>query len=424
MTALRLYRRLIGSDFTRKVAETFGTRLIVVGIGIAMSALIARILGPEGRGLYALATTVGAMGVQVGNLGLHASNTYHVARDRGLLAPLLANSLLLSFVLGGAGAGLAWIVFSLWPQSAPVHGLLLGLALIWIPFGLAFMLLQNLLLGIQEVRLFNKIELASRVLVLIFLAGVAVSGFVTVETVFAASLFAMVASFGGTLWQLRTRITSSLRPSLQLLKANLGYGIKLYLGAFFAFVLLRVDVLMIRYLLGTTEAGYYSISANMADLIYLLPTAVGSILFPKLSALRDVQTKWRLARKAALGVGIAVCTLVALLMLLAEPLVRILYGPAFLPSVGPFMILSVAMIFYAVNNMFAYYLASIGSPWFSVYIWIIGAAVNVVLNALIIPRLGMRGAAVSSLISYGLVLILHYTYASQIVKRDEGHAKL
>ena len=82
------------------------------------------------------------------------------------------------------------------------------------------------------------------------------------------------------------------------------------------------------------------------------------------------------------------------------------------------------MIFYAVNNMFANYLASIGSPWFSVYIWIIGATVNVVLNALFIPQLGIRGAAIASLISYGLVLLLHYTYASQSVKRYEGHAEL
>ncbi len=424
MTANKLYRRLMGSDFTRKVAETFGTRLILVGIGIAMNVLIARTLGPEGRGLYALAATVGALGMQFGNLGLHASNTYHVARDRSLLAPLLGNSLLLSFVFGGAGAGLAWIVFSVWPHSAPVHGLLLGLALVWIPFGLAFMLLQNLLLGIQEVRAFNKIELASRILALVFVGCVAVSGFATVENIFAASLVAMFASFLGCLWQLRARIERSLRPSFLLLKANLGYGIKLYLGAFFAFLMLRVDLLMIRYLLGTTETGYYSIAANMADLIYLLPAVVGSILFPKLSALADVQAKWQMTRKAALGVGLLVCPLVVLLMLLAQPLIRILYGAAFLPSVGPFLILSVAMIFYAVNNMFANYLASIGSPWFSVYIWIIGAALNVLLNALTIPRLGIRGAALSSLISYGVVLLLCYIYASQGVKSYEGHAKL
>jgi O-antigen/teichoic acid export membrane protein len=413
MTALKLYRRLIGSDFTHKVAETFATRLMLVGIGLAMNVLIARILGPEGRGLYALAATVGALGMQFGNLGLQASNTYHVARDRELLAPLLGNSLLVSLVFGGVGALLAWIVFFVWPELAPVRGLLLVLALIWIPFGLAFMLLQNLLLGIQEVRLFNKIELASKILAVVLVGCVAVSGFISVELVFAASLAAVVASFLWTLWRLRALIKRRLSPSLALLKTNLGYGIKLYLAAFFAFLLLRMDLLMIRYLLGATETGYYSIAANMADLIYLLPTAAGSILFPKLSALTDVQAKWRLARKAALGVGLFVCPLVIVLMLLAKPLMLFMYGAAFLPSVEPFLILSVAMIFYAVNNMFASYLAAIGSPWFSVFIWVIGAIVNLALNFLSIPRWGIRGAALSSLISYALVLLLHYIYASR-----------
>jgi O-antigen/teichoic acid export membrane protein len=99
-----LYRRLINSDFVRKVAETFGTRILLIGIGLVTSVIVARILGPDGRGLYAVAATIGAIGVQFGNLGLHASNTYYVARDRSLLPALVGNPLLIGFVFGGFGA--------------------------------------------------------------------------------------------------------------------------------------------------------------------------------------------------------------------------------------------------------------------------------------------------------------------------------
>src|SRR3972149_6606561 len=96
----------------------------VYSVRLVTSVLVARILGPEGRGLYAVAMAVGAIGVQFGNLGLHASNTYYVARERSLLPALIGNTLLVSFVVGGSGSVLAWIVFSLRPELAPVPGLL------------------------------------------------------------------------------------------------------------------------------------------------------------------------------------------------------------------------------------------------------------------------------------------------------------
>src|SRR4030043_1134751 len=100
------YSRIVSSDFIRKVGETFITRICLIGIGLVTSVIVARILGPEGRGLYAVAATIGAIGVQFGNLGLHGSNTYYLARARSLLPALIGNTLLVSFVVGGAGSGL------------------------------------------------------------------------------------------------------------------------------------------------------------------------------------------------------------------------------------------------------------------------------------------------------------------------------
>jgi hypothetical protein len=93
-----LFRKTKTSDFVRKVAETFLTRILLIGIGLITSVIVARVLGPEGRGLYAVAATIAAMGVQLGNLGLHASNTYYVAQKPELLPFLMGNTLIASFV--------------------------------------------------------------------------------------------------------------------------------------------------------------------------------------------------------------------------------------------------------------------------------------------------------------------------------------
>jgi O-antigen/teichoic acid export membrane protein len=413
-----LYRRLIGSDFIRKVAETFGTRILLIGIGLVTSVIVARILGPEGRGLYAVAATIGAIGVQFGNLGLHASNTYYLARDRSLLPALVGNSLLIGFVFGGLGAALAWVVFHLWPRIAPLQGLLLILGLSWIPLGLTYMLFQNLLLGIQDIRAYNKIELMSNILSVLLIGLLIVVSIVTVETVFCVGLIVLTISLGWILWRLRRNIRRLPMPSFALFKDNIRYGLKAYLAAFFAFLVLRIDMLMVQYMLGAEQTGYYSIAVAMADMTYMLPVVVGTILFPTLSAMRTNQKKWQYTKKVSIVVGIVMLIVSGFLFLLAEPLVRILYGRAFVPAVAAFIWLLPGIVMLSINVVFMNFFASRGMPIITVYAPCAAAILNIALNMKLIPLFGIVGASVSSSISYGLMLLSSGAYILFSYNRD------
>lgn len=406
-----LWRQAVESEFIRKVGETFATRILLIGAGLVTSVIVARILGPEGRGLFAVAMTIGVTGVQFGNMGLQASNTYYVARSRELLPVLLGNTLFVSFVFGGLAAVGAWGIFWLSPGLAPVNGLLLVMGLAWIPFGLAHLLSHNLLLGIQKVRVYNKIALFNKVLDIVLIGAVILLGFFTVEVVFIAVWGALVVSFFWILWHLQRHFSGPPLLSFGFFRESIGYGFKAYLASFFAFLVLRVDLLMVQYLRGAKETGYYSIAASMADMIYVLPTVVGMILFPKLSALADDMERWRLAKKATLGIAAVLVPISAMAVFLAKPLIRLLYGEVFLPSAIPFWILSVAMVFYGVNNMVSIYFASVGFPWFAVYVWVIVSLLNIVLNLFAIPAYGTLGAAASSLICYATILGVQYLYA-------------
>src|SRR6266852_9753352 len=122
--AARLWHLAAGTELRRSVLETYATRVLVLAVTFATAVVIARELGPTGRGFYAVAATVGAIGVQFSNLGLHLSNTYYVAKDRALLPALIGNTLAVVFVacvvtvLSGVG-------FVFWPRLSPVHGTLL-----------------------------------------------------------------------------------------------------------------------------------------------------------------------------------------------------------------------------------------------------------------------------------------------------------
>ncbi|MBI4473811.1 MAG: flippase [Acidobacteria bacterium] len=404
------------SDFVRKVFETFMTRIGLIGIGLVTSIIVARILGPEGRGRYAVAAAVSSLIIQFGNLGLPTSNTYSVSRDGKLLPALLGNALAVSFLLGGfcaLSAGMALFVF---PNLVAISGSLLILALIGVPFGLGQTLAQNLLIGIQDIRTYNKIELATAVFGAALLGILIVTGVVTVESVFLVGILGVLLAFLWTFRRLYRLLDAPVCVSFPLFRQNLRYGFKVYLAAFFAFSLLRIDLLMVQRMRGAAEAGQYAISSSMADMLYLLPSVIGTVLFPKLSATSDSLMRWKMTRQVMFVIAGVMSVASGAALFFSTPLIRLMWGPAFLPAAMPFIILSVAMIFYGSNNALSNYLASEGLPWFAVYVWIIALVMNVGANFLLIPSYGITGAAAASLLGYVLVFVCQYAYATNFAK--------
>jgi antigen flippase len=400
-----LSRSAIKSDFIQKVTETFATRIVLIGIGLITGVIVARILGPEGRGLYAIAMTVATTGVQFGNLGLHASNTYFVAKDRALLPALVGNTFFVSFVIGGLGVSLAWILFSQWPNLAPIHGPLLVLALIWIPLGLAYMLMQNILLGIQEVRAYNKIELVMQLVSVALIGVVIIAHLVTVEIVFLMGYVTVVVSAIWAFWRIKPHLSQQPSLSLFLFKNNIQYGIKAYLAAFFAFLVLRADLLLVKYILDAEQAGYYSIAVNMADMIFMLPTVVATILFPKLSAMHNKIDKWNYSKRVISIAGLLLIFIAGLSALYAGAIIRLLFGNVYSPAVPAFVWLIPGILFLGFQAIAVQFLNSEGFPKIIVVVWGLALLINVGLNIYAIPKYGIIGASVVASISYFIVFL-------------------
>jgi O-antigen/teichoic acid export membrane protein len=394
------------STFGGNVVQTFATRLVLLGTALLTAIMVARALGPEGRGLYAVAAAIAAVGVQLGNLGLHASNTYYVAKDQKILPALIGNSLLVSLVFGVSAAGVGWIVLLKWPNLVPVPGELLVLALLWIPVGLAYLLLQNLLLGVLEVTKYNQIELLTKLLGLVLLGSLIVGRAPRVETVFLTGLVALAVGLVWVLYRLLKLVVQMPWPEFSLLKGHLGLGFRAYLTAFLTFLVLRIDLLLVKYLMTTTDAGYYSIAATMADSVVILPTVVASILFPRLSAMKDVTQRWNLARKTAVLTGLVMLPVVLIALALAKPVVRIFFGPAFLPSVGAFVWLLPGIFFLGIETVLVQFLNSMGFPRIVVGGWLVCCVANVGLNLWAIPAYGIVGASVVSSICYSLICVV------------------
>jgi O-antigen/teichoic acid export membrane protein len=422
---LAAWRRALHSDFAAKMAETVLTRVLLIGIGLIVTMLVARMLGPEGRGLYAVATTVAGMGVQFGNLGLYASNTYFVSRDRQLLPELLGISLVVSFGFGSLIVGLSYVLFAGWPKLAPVSGLPLIISLVWVPFGLAYLLLQNLLLGLQKVRDYNKIELASKTSGGLFILLLVAGQRLTVEAALMAALLGVIMGFAWSLGKFRGYFGLLSLPSYNSFKEQFLYGLRAYVAALLAFLGLRINLLMITFLQDPEQAGYYSIASSMAEMVYILPAMVGMILFPKIAAMNSVVEKWRFAKKVTLGLGILMLFFTIGAAFLARPAIRLVFGVAFLPSVPPFLWLLPGIFLLSINNCYMNFFAAIGMPMISVYAPGLALLVNFLLNLISIPYWGIVGASLSTVAASGVMLSASLIYISKLrIPRDGRHSFL
>jgi antigen flippase len=401
----RLWRVAAGTELRRNVLETYGTRVLVVAVTFTTAVVIARVLGPTGRGFYAVAATVGALGVQFGNLGLHASNTYNVAKDRALLSALIGNTLAVVF-MACVAAVLSGIALSIWPQLSPIHGTLLALALASIPVGLAYLLTQGLLLGVNEVRAYNNLECGGKLLALVLVCILAVAHSGSVELFFGVTLLSVMATFLWALLRLRRASTDPPAPSLAVFRESIGIGTRAYIIAFFGFLLLRIDLLMVKYLLGPTEAGYYSVSEVLAENAMMFPVVVGLLLFPKLSAIKEREEKLQLVSKAVLVTAALMLPVVVIATLAAAPIISIAFGRSFHPAVSPFVWLMPGTYFLGIQTVMVQLLNSEGYPPIIVLAWIAVTIINIAVNFWAIPRYGITGASVASSVCYFLIFLI------------------
>ena len=159
------------SRFTIDTSITFVTRIFRLVLGIGSSIIIARVLGPQGKGIYSLVILLPELLEMFGNFGIGQASVFFIGKKKYSPGEILVNNIILSFLLGIIGflIGLMIILFfssSLFPGVAKVY-LFLTLFLIPLQFFLNFV--TYLLLGLQRIKEFNFIGIFQSFMFLISL---------------------------------------------------------------------------------------------------------------------------------------------------------------------------------------------------------------------------------------------------------------
>jgi O-antigen/teichoic acid export membrane protein len=198
-------------------------------------------------------------------------------------------------------------------------------------------------------------------------------------------------------------------PWRSLLRAGLPIGIASMLFS----LLLRFDVVLLGLLKpGGVELGYLGAAYRVIEATLFLVWYIGSAVMPWVARAREESDT--VARGYELGLKALVLLLLPLavaIAVLADPLVRLLYGPGYGPAVLPLQLLSAMTVLYGINAMTSMFFIGRDRPGAFGRLLAVVVVQNVVFNLELIPQYGAVGAALNAALSGVLLAVLGFVKA-------------
>lgn len=408
------------------ILQTFLTQIPTLVLYFVANLVMTRLLGEEGRGVYALVYNLGVFTAVLMSLNLYQGVTYWISKDPTrapkvmgvgiafFLITALVTPLVIALIL------LVPAIRSLiLPASTPMLtcALFLLLTVLCSHFtGIA----SGVLLALKRFRTLNRMSILQAALSMVGLLALHLSRHrypegTSVEAVLLVSCLTLVIMAGTWAALYRSEVGPFPRPTLD--RAVVGPVVRFALAGYAAYlvmlVVLRFDVWVIEHYRTTADVGIYAVAVGLAQVLFYLPEPLARVVQPFLYASGDPTMIARFKVVSRLNFT-AVLVLCALLALSAGTLVPILYGEAFRPSVTPLLMLLPGILFMCTSKLLTPLLVHDGGMKYHLWSTTVGASLTVLLDLVLIPRFGALGAAAASSMAYlGMLLTVCHLIRSR-----------
>lgn len=387
-----------------------GFRAVQFTFLFLLSLVATRALGPSGRGQYALALNLATMVWVISHLSVEQSIARMMARKEATVVELCHLASLFSLILGLLGMAITLAI------GLPGSDSLLGgankativLAAATIPFTLVGQMATALLLRMGRLRTYGWIIAVGAVIQFALVIGFELGVGLSPELAMLGALLTIAGVAAALAVALARRVgVRALTPisEWRLVRLSLHIGIRLQPASIALWLNLKIDLFLVGLLTTTHEAGLYSLSANLADIVFVAVSTIG---------LAALEAQTRAEAKAAIAytvdfisqnLGVAILLGLAA-TLLSYPFIVLVYGAEWQASVLPFALLMPAVVALAVEGPARDLLIRIAPPLVISAASAAGLVLNVALNFILIPKIGIAGASIASVISYWLAGIL------------------
>ena len=168
------------------------------------------------------------------------------------------------------------------------------------------------------------------------------------------------------------------------------------------FLIGQTGVILLGVFRPEAEVGYYSVAFRLAALAAFILQAINSIIGPKFSALYhagNIDELFYVARKSTKLIFWTTTPIFLGLIIIGYPAIRLLYGEGFKAAYSPMIILIVGQFISSISGSVGYFLNMTGHHKMFRNIVAVAAIINFLVNLILIPLIGINGAAVAAMVS-------------------------
>ena len=393
---------MTANSLAKGAALNLGGRVCTVLAGLLLMTLVAR-LGPSSQGVFALfvACEAGLLALFSG-FGLWLARAHSQAPDSSWAE--LHSTVVSSALLVGVMAGLVlWGLAALNPGAPYDRLLLLAWAAPWL---LIVPTVSGVWLGRGQLLPLNGFALASPVVVLLGVAlcwlwwpplDVSQVLWVWVVGKSAVGLVALWWSFQSQGWA---------KPQWALMSPAWRFAALIGLTNVISLLNYRVNLFLVERLDGLAAAGIYSVAVTVAELLWLVSSAVTTAVYGRIGATDKAaaaSSTLQAVRWGAWGVLLASPLLLAVAWWAFPAVLGEVYRPAWWYLL---MLLPGTLAYSSASGISAYFTNQRGQPWLAGGIALISMLLNLVLSWWWIPLWGAAGAAVATSVSYCAAIVL------------------
>lgn len=371
------------------------------------SFILARQLGAEGLGLYALAFSVILISAQFGELGMRGAVMRFVGAAVGTgnharAVSVLRVALLIAFSVTTILASLLWLSAEA-VASTIFNKPELALPLRLMVPGIVFVALTNILAAFTQafrdmkykviVQDVAQLLLQLGLAVMLLYAGLEVTGAIVAYLTAALIAMILLAFFATRLAPVPNLQLSDPVPIQELLR----YSIPIFLANILGILSARANLLLLGVFMENQEVGVFELIFQISLVGSMFLTSFNMIFAPmvadlssqghwaELQQLYQTATRWILTMALPVFIGLA---------LLAGPLLTV-FGPDFRAGTDALRILAVAQLLNIAVGSVTYLLTMSGHPAAATVNSAVGLTLTVGLNLWLVPRWGLLGAAIA-----------------------------
>lgn len=390
----------------RNFAFNSAYQLLQVITPLVTTPYLARVLGPEQSGVFSYTQSITNYFVLFATLGISTYGVRAIAQcgdDRKLRSKVFWGAYASQLISGGLTA-LAYVAYGVFIHEG---GMLITLLWsFWLIF--AVMDVSWLLFGCEEFKIPTIRSTVTKLLSLVFIFT-----FVKTRDDLWLYVLAISGSFflnGIIVWPFVKRYVDYVRPSASEVKRHLRGNIGLFVPVIAVSVYTTLDKIMLGVMSTEEQVAFFSYSERISRLPLSVLQALGVVMMPRMSyLLMEGQREkalgllknsiWiMLAASMALAFGISA---------VAPEFVPVFLGEGYEPCVGIMTFLVVIIPVISVTNVIGkQYLLPLSRDREYTLSLIVGAGFNIVVNVILIPRMGASGAAIGTIAAEVSILVV------------------